>query len=192
MEPAAEFVGVKVMARSGRKPAEWSSAALFRSFGLGFPEYFFYLMLHASRRRDAGLAQEMETVGLTLPKWRALAVIRRLGTCTMSELAHLSPVDRTTLTRTVDQLVEAGMVERSTSPTDRRRVLLTLNRRGLDAVERARANNRDFGARALAGIPEDQRETAMAVIQRVIENLIDDDDIAYAVLTYSAPRDEAT
>ncbi len=176
------------MSRSGRKPAEWSSAALFRTFGLGFPEYFFYLLLHASRRRDVGLAHEMETLGLTLPKWRALAVIRRLGTCTMSELAHLSPVDRTTLTRTVDLLVEDGMVERSTSASDRRRVLLTLHRRGYDVIEKARASNRDFGARALAGIPEDQRETAMAVIQRVIENLIDDDDIAYAVLTYRSPK----
>lgn len=178
------------MSRAGRKPEEWSSTALFRTFGLGFPEYFFYLMLHASRRRDAGLAHEMEALGLTLPKWRALAVIRRLGTCTMTELAQLSPVDRTTLTRTVDLLVEDGMVERSTSPTDRRRVLLTLHQRGCDIIEKARASNRDFSERALAGIPDDQRETAMAVIQRVVENLIEDDDIAYGVLTYRAPSTE--
>ncbi len=175
------------MSEAGRKAAEWTGDALFRTFGLGFPEYFFYLVLHASRRRDAGLGEEMEALGITLPKWRALAVIRRLGTCSMSDLAQLSPVDRTTLTRTVDHLVEEGLVQRSSTAADRRRVLLSLSPSGIELVEVARARNRDFNERALTGIPEDQRKVAMEVLQRIVDNLIEDDEVAYGVLTYHAP-----
>ncbi len=172
------------MSEPGRTASEWSGEALFRTFGLGFPEYFFYLLLHASRRRDAGLSDEMDRIDLTLPKWRALAVIRRLGACAMTELAQLSPVDRTTLTRTVDHLVEEGLVERSPSPADRRQVLLNLSPRGVVVADEARAINRAFCAKLLTGIPEEQRKVAMEVIQRIVDNLIDDDGVAYGVLTF--------
>ena len=50
-------------------------------------EWFFYLMFQTVRRRDQAFAGALETMGLNLPKWRALSVISRLGGCTMNELA---------------------------------------------------------------------------------------------------------
>ncbi len=47
-----------------------------------------------------------------MPGWRALAVVRRIDDCTMKALARYSSIDRTTLTRTVDQLVEQGKSKR--------------------------------------------------------------------------------
>ena len=79
---------------------QWGAEALQQASGAGRPEYLFYLLTQAARRREAILAEAMKAKGMTLARWAALAVIDRLGACAMHELALLTAVDRTTLTRT--------------------------------------------------------------------------------------------
>ena len=57
-----------------RRGADWTDGALERASFLALEEYFFYLVLQVNRRRDVALARALEPVGLSLPKWRALAV----------------------------------------------------------------------------------------------------------------------
>jgi DNA-binding MarR family transcriptional regulator len=174
------------LAKSERKPSEWTGEALERVFGLGHPEYLFYLLLQADRRREAAFSEALKGAGLTIPKWRALAVIRRLGDCAMSELAQLSAVDRTTLTRTVDQLVKDGLVERKASAADRRLILLSLTPKGLETVDRGRYVNQAQNRKFLAGIPEDQARACVRVLQQIVDNQIaDPDEVAYGVLTFN-------
>ncbi len=172
------------MAKADRKPSAWSSEALSRVFGAALPEQLFYLILQACRRRDADQTDGMRGLDVSVPKWRAMAVIRQLGAGAMTEIAHLSAVDRTTLTRTIDLLVEDGLVERMASPTDRRLILLKLSPAGVELVETARQINRDYNARMLEGIPEEHRRIALAVMQKIVDNMIEDDDVAYGVLTF--------
>lgn len=173
--------------------AKWTGEALDRAAGLGMAEYLFYLKLQATRRREAALSEVFRAIGLTIPKWRALAVIRRTGACTMSELAHLSSVDRTTLTRIVDQLVEEGLVNREASAMDRRVVHLNLTNDGSKLAEEGSLANRAFCRRVLKGVPEEQLTEAVRVLQTAVDNMIVEDDVAYGVLTYQrtsrkAPR----
>jgi DNA-binding MarR family transcriptional regulator len=182
-----------VSSSDGPVGSPWAGEALERASGVGTAEYLFYLMLQATRRREAGINESLRAAGLTLPKWRALAVIRRTGACAMSELAHLSSVDRTTLTRIVDQLVEDGLVERTVSSTDRRSVLLSLTPAGLKLGEAGSHINRTFCRRALKGVPPEQLAAALRTVQTIIDNLIVEEDVAYGVLTYQrttkpAPR----
>lgn len=168
-----------------RRAADWTDEALERASALELQEYFFYLVLQVNRRRDVALARALEPTGLNLAKWRALAVIGRLGACAMTELAEFSVVDRTTLTRTVDQLVADRLVERSPSPTDRRLVLLRLTEHGTAAAERARAATNAANRRILKGVDEAQTRAALSALLRAADNLMpDSDDAAYGVLTF--------
>ena len=178
------------MSKSRHKTSDWSGEALDRAFGLGMPEYIFYLMLQATRRREAALNEALEPIGLTVPKFRALIVISRLKSTVTSEVAHLSSVDRTTLTRTLDQLVSAGLVHRTPSPTDRRVVRLSLSAAGEQLVEQARDASHNYNETMLMGVPDDRRMAALRLLQQVVDNMIDDDDIAHGVLTYrhTSPR----
>ena len=99
--------------------------------------YLFHLFAVVSRHREARLETELKPIGLNLSRHRALSVISTLQPCTMSELADFSAVDRTTLTRTVDQLVDSGLVERTTPREDRRQVLLTLTEQGRTTCQRS-------------------------------------------------------
>ena len=53
----------------------------------------------------------------------------------MSELARGTFVDRTTLTRVIDQLVAEGYVRRHVAPGDRRKVMVALTPAGLEMTQ---------------------------------------------------------
>lgn len=72
------------------------------------------------------LEAELKPLLLNVSRHRALSSIDRLARCTMRELAEFMAVDRTTLTRTLDQLAHAGLVDRTTPREDRCQVVLTL------------------------------------------------------------------
>lgn len=145
-------------------PKRSSSTDPTGEFPLDLTTYVFHLFAVVSRHREVALDRILEPLGLNVSRYRALSVVGVLMSCTMGELAEFSAVDRTTLTRTVDQLVAAGLAERATPKEDRRQVLLSLtdagrkaNRAALSAIYRL---NRDL----LAGLSEaDQRIVARAL-----------------------------
>ena len=174
------------MAETRRNGSEWSGDALDRAFGAPPPEYVFYLLLQANRRREMALSAGLEAVGLSVPMWHAGAVIRRLRGCSMTEVAHLSAVDRTTLTRTIDRMVMEGLVTRASSPVDRRRVMLELSERGVELIDRARVVSREINQRFLHGAAEHHLTPTLRLLQHIVDKMVAEDDVAYGVLTYSA------
>jgi DNA-binding MarR family transcriptional regulator len=153
-------------------------------FPLGPPEYFFYLLFQAARQRDLFFDRELKPVGLNLAQWRSLAIIRRLETCTMTQLARYSTVERTTLTRAVDQLVGRGLVERLAPARDRRKVNLTLTHLGKvvyrDAVAILKARNEAV----LASVGPERLRDAARVLQTTLEQLTGDADLAADLLSF--------
>jgi DNA-binding MarR family transcriptional regulator len=97
------------------------------------PEYFFYLQYHLVKQRELVLSKVLAELGLTIPKWRILSILNRLDEASMGLVADFCAIDRTTLTRTVDQLVEAGIVLRREDPLDRRQTLMSLTPTGVSA-----------------------------------------------------------
>jgi|KBSMisStaDraftv2_1062788.scaffolds.fasta_scaffold87642_4 DNA-binding MarR family transcriptional regulator len=134
-------------------------------------EWFFYLMFQTVRRRDQAFAGALDALGLNLPKWRALSVISRLSGCTMNELAEFTTIDRTTLTRTADQLIEAGLVSRGGLPGDRRIVRLELTEKGEAAFEQALVEMRRFNSEALEGVSAEDQAHLRDTLRVVIGNI---------------------
>ncbi len=163
----------------------WTSEGLAKAFKAGFPEYIFYLMLQAVRRREMALNAGLKSLDLNASCWHAGAVLRRTGGCSMADLAHLSAVDRTTLTRTVDQMVARGLVLRDVAPSDRRRVMLRLTEQGVELIDRARVVSRGINQGVLDGLSEAHGEGAVRTLQHVLAGMISDDDVAWGVLTFN-------
>lgn len=156
-------------------------------FPLGASAYLFYLLFQVARQRDLHYDRELATAELSLHRWRILAVIRRIENCSMKDLALYSAMDRTTLTRSVDQLVADGLVERWSSPRDRRRVNVMLSDQG-EAVHRQAATILLKGnAAMLAGVDEEAVRGVARVLRRVIGNLMDDPLAAAKLLAYGQP-----
>jgi len=145
-------------------------------------EWFFYLMFQTVRRRDQAFGASLETLGLNLPKWRALSVINRLGGCTMNELAEFTTIDRTTLTRTADQLTKQGMVARCGLAGDRRIVRLEMTAAGQAIFEAALAEMRRFNREALAGVSAQDQDHLRETLRAVLANITGSGDRADAIV----------
>jgi DNA-binding MarR family transcriptional regulator len=136
--------------------------------------YVFHLFAVVSRHREARREEVLRPLGLNLSRHRALSVIASHGACTMSELADYTAVDRTTLTRTVDQLVEAALVERATPREDRRQVVLTLTDAGQRTCRRSLRAIFEVNRELLANLEEEDQRVAARVLEAVLGRMVDD------------------
>jgi DNA-binding MarR family transcriptional regulator len=160
-------------------------------FGLGVPEQIFYLVFHLAHRRDKLLEARLAPLGLSIAHWRALSVVRRLDQCSMSALARFSTVDRTTLTRSVDQLVTKGFVERHVPANDRRLVLLRLTEAGLDIYDKAVQCLISVNGEILARAPQvEQRELARG-LHALLCAAIADPEEAGDIVTFARTKTRA-
>lgn len=148
------------------------------------PEYFFYLLYHVVKQRDLVLGDVLEDMGLSMPKWRILSILKRLDESSMGLVADFCAIDRTTLTRTMDQLVGAGLVQRREHPEDRRQMLVSLTAAGQDAYDAAVATALAFNDKALKGVKESEIEVLEKILGKVVRNVIDDEDWAESILSF--------
>jgi len=149
--------------------------------------YVFHLSVAISRLRDAQLERELKPTGVNVARHRALTVIHRFGPCTMTELADYSAVDRTTLTRTVDQLVQDGHVHRGAKPEDRRQVVLTLTEAGREAAAAARDVVARHNRKILDGVPDDILRAMVHGQRQILANLAPTPEVLERLLTLAAP-----
>lgn len=84
-------------------------------------------MLHGAMRRSHGEAH-------TFGQMRMLAMLRERP-CMLTDLAARHHVAPSTMSRTVDALVERGWVARTSAPDDRRKVLLELTDHGAQSLD---------------------------------------------------------
>jgi len=86
-------------------------------------------------------------------------------------LAELVGIEGPSLTRTLDQLVEAGFVERREDPEDRRAKTLHLTEAGAAACEQIEAILRDLRNEVYAGVDDADIEATLRVFATLQERL---------------------
>ena len=109
----------------------------------------------------------------------------------MGELAQLSAVDRTTLTRTVDQLCRDGHIRRDHHPNDRRRVQLTLNPSGLALRDAAAVATRKIAKQQVSVLAPEDHAAARRALSALVDSMIPDPHAAREVLAIRRlPRED--
>ncbi len=133
-------------------------------FSFEVQSYLFNLLVAVKEARDDEVERLLKPLGLSRQQYRVLLTVQRLQPCAMNELALMTCIDRTTLTRCLDRLCRQGFVERRADSVDRRLVILTVPPLGLRKVGAAQAVVDALGRRALADIPEEiQRSTVVGL-----------------------------
>jgi DNA-binding MarR family transcriptional regulator len=95
--------------------------------------------------------------GVTLAQCHALLEIEARGNPSLGELAQALGLDKSTLSRTVDGMVNMGLVERVFHPHDRRSVQLSLTVQGEGTCNRINAENDGLFSRVFDRIdPKDR------------------------------------
>ncbi|MGD9788832.1 MAG: MarR family winged helix-turn-helix transcriptional regulator [Sulfuricellaceae bacterium] len=133
------------------------------SFGFLFADVF--------RLMRRTFQQRLEGCGLTFAQARALLNVARNEGVRQVDLAELLEVQPITLARLIDQLVDAGLIERRPSPTDRRAYLIYLTQAAaphLATIEKIANSIRDD---ALRGLDERQVGIIFFALRKMRDNL---------------------
>ena len=133
--------------------------------------HVFFWLTQVIGARDRELAQGLRESGLRVPEWRALAALYARKHSTMSELADLATIDRTTLTRTVDRMQDAGWLERLADENDMRITRLALTASGRKMFERIWPEVQRLNQLALDGLSKAEIESLRGILERMRSNL---------------------
>lgn len=99
----------------------------------------FYWVNRVSGRYVQDMERGLKAVGMDMPGWRTLMILREASPRSVSEIAELAAMRLSTMTRVVQRLAGAGFVEVATSREDARRTEVHLAPKGRDALGSVRA-----------------------------------------------------
>jgi len=121
------------------------------------------LAIHLLRRIRRG----DEAAGLSAPRLSALSVVIYRGPISLTELANAEGVTAPTMTRLVQALVRAELVEKNVAESDNRVVLLRATEAGRRTLELARARR----LAALEQVLQRLGPEETAVVERAVSTL---------------------
>jgi DNA-binding MarR family transcriptional regulator len=121
--------------------------------------------------------QRAQALGLTSAQWRVLAAVARtellnqepLNQASLAEQLEIEPI---TLSRLVDRMESAKLIERRPDPADRRAYRLFLTEAARPVVADFRAIAYDCVMAALVGVSDAEIDTVTDVLSRVRANLV--------------------
>ncbi len=90
------------------------------------------VFMHRSMR---GWNHFAKSTGLSMPQFSILMQLHYKGPCGMSEISERFDVTAAAASQLVDKLVQAGYIERTEDPSDRRAKLLKLSTKGAKLVD---------------------------------------------------------
>ena len=125
-------------------------------------------LLHAAHALEARVEAELETVGLSGPKFSVLSELVKGGEpLPLSELASRLSCVRSNMTQLVDRLEADGFVQRVACPNDRRSVKAEITRLGRDRQIAGAARIAQLHQAFAAAVPAADR----ASIERMMKAL---------------------
>lgn len=132
----------------------------------------FYIASHFWERRERILSDLLRPHNLSLAQWRLLYSLAKLPNRTMNEVADFLTLDRTSLTRAVDKLVERGLLLRTEVAHDRRLTELSLTAAGRALREEVLEQNVELYERLIDGIDTRSLDAASEVLEIMLERLV--------------------
>lgn len=133
-----------------------------------------HLFFHFSQilaRRTRAINARLRPYGVDYARWRVLAVLHEHSGATMGRLADLTSVDRTTLTRTLGLMEEAGLIARRERKDDRRSLAISLTAKGRRMFARILPLALEETDRALSGFSADEIKMLRDRLKRMADNL---------------------
>ena len=115
-------------------------------------------------------AERDPTHDLSLNQLSVLGVLYRHGPLTLGELAALERVQPPSMTRTVNCLVEIGLVERQRNAADGRQVVVALAETGRRIVSQDRLRRDAWLVRQLGALSAEERD-ALRAAAPILERL---------------------
>jgi MarR family transcriptional regulator, organic hydroperoxide resistance regulator len=108
---------------------------------------------------------------LSIAMWRVLAALSHAGAQRQIDVAELTSIDVSTLSRLVTRLVQMGLVTRLPAKNSNREVSVQLSAKGEKLVDQIIPMAHHLEAIAVAGLPATELQAAKRALRRMYRNL---------------------
>ncbi|MDQ3430267.1 MAG: MarR family winged helix-turn-helix transcriptional regulator [Actinomycetota bacterium] len=129
-----------------------------------------WLMTRAAARAHRLVSEGMAFAGARGYHYRLLAALAESGPASQAELGRRSGINRSDVVASVNELAEAGCVERTTDPADRRRNIVTMTPAGVRQLGRLDGVLAEIQDELLAPLSAGERDQLMRLLSRILDH----------------------
>lgn len=121
--------------------------------------------------RNLGVLEKSDAgcCGVTISQCHAIVEIGRAGEISLNELAEILTLDKSTMSRTINKLVEDNLVIRETHAKDRRYITIKLTEEGTNIFKTIEGNMGSYYDSVFMTIAEEKREQVLDSLTLLIE-----------------------
>ncbi|MBL7982029.1 MAG: MarR family transcriptional regulator [Flavobacteriales bacterium] len=123
-----------------------------------------------SLARLVALELDRSELGIRLPQFGVLDFLLTNSRAVQTDLANHFAKDKSAMLRQLDEMEEAGWIERQMDPNDRRRKNLVVTRSGLDVHKKVAKLRSKVFAQVLEGVSEKEVAACLKVLNTMNEN----------------------
>jgi DNA-binding MarR family transcriptional regulator len=117
-------------------------------------------------------AEALAGAHLSIASWRVLAVLSNKGGLRQTDLAEMTSIDASTLSRLITRLVHDGLVRRTRSKEDSREVAVQLTRKAGTAMRKLVPTAVGLQKTATRNLSKRDLATLKRVLRKMHDNLI--------------------
>lgn len=117
--------------------------------------------------RNLGLLEKSEAscCEITISQCHAIVEIGRIEKLSLNELAELLELDKSTTSRTINNLVDLGLVQREVSTEDRRYITINLTTEGEKIYKNIENSMDEYYLNVFNSIPEEKRNQVLESLE---------------------------
>lgn len=121
--------------------------------------------------RKLGILEKTEfsCCDITISQCHAIVEIGRKDEISLNELADVLGLDKSTMSRTINNLVEGSLVTREIHSGDRRYITITLTNQGRKLFNDIESSMGEYYSNILDKIPEEKRDQVLESLELLVE-----------------------
>jgi DNA-binding MarR family transcriptional regulator len=139
--------------------------------GMPLDDFPPYLLNRIVNRLNLELAEELKGIGVTLQHYRVLAVLIARDRRTVNELAVYTVTEQSTLSKLLDRMGEANLIERQPDPRDGRVVIVSITDTGRATYDRMLPIAWRHYRRAMAHLSEPEEAGLVEMLHGILANI---------------------
>ena len=147
------------------------SAAKTANSGFRIADYPMYLMATVRQRNFVNMSHALRRYGVTPQIWRVLAILDERDGHNIAYLSEMAVVERSNMSRIVDNMERSGLVRRGHPEADKRHRLVFLTEAGQAKFDEILPAALGQYRKGLEGFSASEVETLMRLLRRLKDNV---------------------
>ncbi|TWB22586.1 DNA-binding MarR family transcriptional regulator [Nitrospirillum amazonense] len=145
------------------------------SLDLQLNRFLPYRLNILSKKVSLALATRyQERFGLSIPEWRVLATLGQEQPLSSNDIVERTAMDKAKVSRAVNRLVAAGLLDRQPHPRDQRLLRLSFSARGRDLYAQVAPEALAWEAQLLSVLTDTERAQLWALMEKLEQRVAEE------------------